>query len=194
MKKNLLLLFLFLSLLCSAQKVEKDIVENGVELIRTDSKGMKFADDAYYSLQLLTDGENYEYYIVIQSETNKVHSFPEDAKLLLKTKAGETIELVAFYSVIMDYGNDSYQPIAFYPILENQLKATFDGISKVRAEMLSIDKDGSVYNDVRDNKKDMGKDLKKMYEAIQKKLESNRVLQAKDNKAIERNENISEGF
>lgn len=189
-----LFFFCFLNLICSAQKVVADMVQNGVELIRTDYKDMKFADDVSYSLQMYTDGQQVEYFIALCSEENKAHSFLEDAKLLIKTKSDKTIELVAFYSEISDNGDNRYEPIAFYPISESDLKATFDGVVKVRAEMLSIDKDCSVYNDVRDNKKDMGKDLKKMYEAIQKQLERNRTVQAKDNKAKERSENISEGF
>ncbi len=186
--------FSLVSVFCYAQKVTTNKIENGVEFFATDYKDMKFADDVSYSLQLFTDGQQSEYFVILCSEENKVHSFPEDAKLLLKTKKDETIELVSLFSSIVETAENEYQPTAYFPISERDLQATFDGIVKVRLEMLSIDKDGAVFTDVRDNKKDMGKDLKKMYEAIQKQIEKNKEIRAKDTKATERGGSISEDF
>lgn len=194
MKKIIIMAFSLVSVFCYAQKVTTNKIENGVEFFATDYKDMKFADDVSYSLQLFTDGQQSEYFVVLCSEENKVHSFPEDAKLLLKTKKDETIELVSLFSSIVETAENEYQPTAYFPISERDLQATFDGIVKVRLEMLSIDKDGAVFTDVRDNKKDMGKDLKKMYEAIQKQIEKNKEIRAKDTKATERGGSISEDF
>lgn len=194
MKKIIIMAFSLVSVFCYAQKVTTNKIENGVEFFATDYKDMKFADDVSYSLQLFTDGQQSEYFVILCSEENKVHSFPEDAKLLLKTKKDETIELVSLFSSIVETAENEYQPTAYFPISERDLQATFDGIVKVRLEMLSIDKDGAVFTDVRDNKKDMGKDLKKMYEAIQKQIEKNKEIRAKDTKATERGGSISEDF
>lgn len=163
-------IFAIVALAGYAQKLENSGTSNGVLKISTTEYTLKLAHDFNLSLEKYNDGVNTQYFIKGESEKNESHSFPENAKMLFKLSDGSVMELTAFFSYInyIESKND-YYPTAYYPISEGQLQQLFGGISKIRVEMLSVDKDEVIFQDLQDidYKKDkLGAVFKTMYNVI----------------------------
>lgn len=180
MKNNIILaISLLFCVTIQAQKLNSSDISNGVLKISTTDFKLNLSHDFNLSLDKLTDGTKVQYYIKGVSEKNESHSFPENAKLLFKLTDGSIVELTSYYSFI-NYieDNNDYYPTAYYPISEEQLNSLFNGVSKVRVELLSVDKDDVIFQDLQDvdYKKDkLGKVFKAMYDVIaeeEKHLES----------------------
>jgi hypothetical protein len=176
MKKIIFLIAI--SFLCGThiygQKIILNDMSNGVYRIVTEPFELELVDEFKGSIHLYYDKETYEFIIELNGEKNKLHNFPEEAKLLFKTMDGSTIELKAFDTEIgkgMDYLQVPYKyPLAFYAISEQQLQSLFNGISKIRVEMLSYNKkEKTIFKDFQDidykNDK-LGKLFNKMYNKL----------------------------
>ncbi|MBR1667379.1 MAG: hypothetical protein IJ693_03750 [Bacteroidaceae bacterium] len=154
-----------------AQKITYNKMYNGVNRLCTEPLKIKMEDDVLFALNIFFDKENYEFFIEIGTEKDKMYNFPEEAKLLFKTMDGSVIELKSCYTYItkgVDYRQIDYRiPGAYYPISEKQLQSLFTGVSKVRVELLSYNKkEKTIFKDFQDveYKKDtFGKFLQKSY-------------------------------
>ncbi len=160
-----------------AQKLEYKQYNEGVYLFRAGAFETKLGDTFEFCLDMLTDLDRKQYFIVARSEQNKVHNFPPDSKLLLKLSDETTLELSSCYHHFYKPKDLSIIPMAWFPISEEQLQSLIStGVTKVRIELLSVnekDKDKSIISDYQDAefKKDkLGASLKKMLEAIDKEL------------------------
>lgn len=160
-----------------AQKLEYKQYNEGVYLFRAGAFETKLGDTFEFCLDMLTDLDRKQYFIVARSEQNKVHNFPPDSKLLLKLCDDTTLELSSCYHHFYKPKELAIIPMAWFPISEEQLQKLINaGVAKVRIELLSInekDKDKSIISDYQDAefKKDkLGASLKKMSEEIDKEL------------------------
>lgn len=182
-----------LSINVYAQKVVSDDTQNGVRKIQTSFSnfniGIKAGDlkskgSVGYSLCKFISAEKSQYMLLVQyMETEKANNFPDRARIIIKNKKQENLELIAVESFM----TDGY-PLAFFPITEQELKTLFIGTEKIRIELLSADKKGIVTPNYEDFKKaSFGKDLEKMYTAI------GNYVNAKNKKGKTR-ENFSSNF
>lgn len=160
-----------------AQKIEYKQFNGGVYLFRAGAFETKLGDTFEFCIDMLTDLNRKQYFIVARSEQNKVHNFPPDSKLLLKLADDTTLELSSCYHHFYTPKELSIIPMAWFPISEEQLQNLIGtGVAKVRIELLSVnekDKDKSIISDYQDAefKKDkLGASFKKMLEAIDKEL------------------------
>ena len=217
MKKLLMLVLLLTTSLCSfSQNVESDDIENGVRRIQSKSETIDFENFFRYNLEkFICDGES-QYFIRGRSEENEYHNFPCNCKLLFKTFEGKIIELTSvlselvrtpvkgLFSTTQTIAGLVWEPVAYYPITQEQLNDLFTGISKIRVEMLSYNKKAGVpfvdYPELEFKKDKMGKQFKEMFDNIEKKqlTQPKAKKEKKPNKkeqgtSLERG-NASEGF
>lgn len=190
MKKIIFLIAI--SFLCGThvygQKITRNEISNGVYRIVAEPFELELEDDFIGCIHLYYDKETYEFIIELDGKSNKLHNFPEEAKLLFKTMDGSTIELKAFDTEIgkgMDYLQVPYKyPFAFYSISEQQLQSLFNGISKIRVEMLSYNKkEKTIFKDFQDidyRKDKLGKLFNKTYNKLM--AEKNKI--DKQNEAL----------
>lgn len=134
---------------------------------------MKLGDDFEFCLDMLTDLNRKQYFIVARSEQNKVHNFPPESKLLLKLSDDTTLELSSCYRHFFQPKELSIIPMAWFPITEDQLQNVIStGVTKVRIELLSLnEKEQAIFSDYQDAeyKKDkLGASFKKMLEVLDK--------------------------
>lgn len=180
MTRRFLLLFAFISIAFSAfsQKVEVDDVFNGVRRIQSKSETIDFENFFRYNLEKFICDDKSQYFIRGRSEENEYHNFPNNCKLLFKTFDGEIIELTSVlselvYAGIDIWGNNAWEPTAYYPITRNQLEKLFTGISKIRVEMLSYNEQKDTpfldYPELEFKKDKMGKQFQEMFNNIEKK-------------------------
>lgn len=156
-----------------AQKLEYNTVSNNVCLMRVGAFEMKLGDDFEFCLDMLTDLNRKQYFIVARSEQNKVHNFPPESKLLLKLSDDTTLELSSCYRHFFQPKELSIIPMAWFPITEDQLQNVIStGVTKVRIELLSLnEKEQAIFSDYQDAeyKKDkLGASFKKMLEVLDK--------------------------
>lgn len=118
-----------------AQKIEFKNSQNGITLIRTTPYSLDFKDEIELRIDHFTTGDSEEYYLYLRMEANKPHNFSSKSKLLLKCVDGSVVELTSIFTTI-DESNTSLSPAAWFPIKEDQLKALFNGISKIRVDLL----------------------------------------------------------
>lgn len=151
------------------QKIISNQTQNGIQRLVAGVYKFELEDELLLGLDFFSDGVDKEFYIEGASENLKLHNFPDEAKLLFKTMDGSTIELTSCYTDIFK-SELSRAPWAMYPITEQQLQSLFNGIAKLRVEMLSYNKkDDTIFKDFQDveYKKDkLGKEFKKMYDLL----------------------------
>lgn len=171
MKKYIILLFLaFLSYAGYAQKILQNTSEYGITLISTTAIDTDLDHNLGLFIQKYSVDNEVEYYICAQAGVNDVCNFPADAKILFKKKDNSVVELTSLYSEVTQQGNNKYQPTAFYPISQKDLVSLFEGITKIRVAVATIDKNGNISTDYLDKefKKDkLGAALKKCYELVE---------------------------
>ncbi|MBO7578301.1 MAG: hypothetical protein J6T43_04860 [Prevotella sp.] len=156
-----------------SQEIASDEIENGVRRIQSKYKTIDFENFFRYNLEkYICNGEN-QYFIRGRSEENEYHNFPNDCKLLFKTFDGEIIELTSVLSELVCLKDGVWEPTAYYPISLDQLNKIFTGISKIRVEMLSYNKEKKTpfldYPEKEFTKDKMGKQFKTMFDNIEKK-------------------------
>lgn len=185
------MLAFLISNVCLAQKIEGSQIENGVVRISTKSEEFGFKENTSYHLEVFSDGEQKDYMLMVSTEKNEAHSFPDNAKLLLKLMDNSVLSLQAVFSMAGELEEEKVEAFAFYHITEEQLNSLSGGISKVRVEMLSVDKNDNPYveNQEKDFKKDkIGKTILAMKELLDKELAKIVQQQAANKKALQRNE------
>lgn len=177
--------------ICFAQKIKVNETNNNIRRISTDKVTIEIPNYFDFRIELFIDASNNrQYFIRGDSETNEYHNIPEHGKLLFKTFDESIVELTACYSELVQVSQGEWQPIAYYPISENNLRKLFMGVAKVRVELLSYNKkDQSVFQDLQDvsYKKDkLGKKFEKMYLAIEEEQSKNSInSKSIDNKNID---------
>ena len=175
MKARFLFLIMFLSVTYSgfSQKIKTN---NNVTLIESPKKDIKLSHRFEYKLQkyVSTDG-TFQFFICCNFQFNTYHNFPNNAKMILKTFEGETIELTAALSMIAPVPpfETSWEPTAFYPVTQAQLEKLFKGVSYINVETLSYNyKEEKAYLDFQEEvfkKDEIGKHLNKMFMKIENK-------------------------
>lgn len=218
MKKCFWLLSLIIvSLSAFSQKVELDEINNGVRRIQSKSETIEFEEDFRYNLEKFICNDESQYFIRGRMEENSYHNFPCNCKLLLKSINGEIVELTSvlsefsyrephLFSTITPINGLIWEPIAYYPITKEQLLTLFSGITKIRVEVLSYNKEADVpfvdYPELEFKKDKMGKQFKEMFDNIEKKqLTQPNVKKSKETKkkkkekgtSLERS-NATDGF
>jgi len=156
-----------------SQKVESDNIENGVRRIQSKDETIEFENYFRFNLEkFIYNGES-QYFIRGRSEENEYHNFPNKCKLLFKTFDGTVIELASTFSELVQINSGVWEPTAYYPISNEQLQTLFNGISKIRVEMLSYNKKEDTpfmdYPELEFKKDKMGKKFKEMYDNVEKK-------------------------
>lgn len=202
MAKKLLLIFAFISTTLSAlsQKVAFDNVRNGVRCIQSKVETIDFDNYFRYNLEKFISNGISQYFIRGRSEENEYHNFPCNCKLLFKTFDGEVIELTSVIAELVQIGDNVWEPTAYYPITKEQLGMLFNGISKIRVEMLSYNKKEEApfmdYPEKSFKKDKMGKQFKEMFDNIEKEeLTQPKTKQEKIEKGTSlKRENAADGF
>lgn len=168
----------FFSISIYSQKTDSDYIQNGVRRIQSKSETIDFENFFRYNLEKFVCNGESQYFIRGRSEENEYHNFPNNCKLLFKTFDGEIIELTSVlselvYAGIDIWGNNAWEPTAYYPITRNQLEKLFTGISKIRVEMLSYNEQKDTpfldYPELEFKKDKMGKQFQEMFNNIEKK-------------------------
>lgn len=147
-----------------------------------------------YSLNLFTDNiiEEYAIKIYFWTSIKRPQMLQTQSRILLKLSNDSILELTSTMSNI-DYEHSfSY---CYFPVNKDQLFHIFDGIKKVRLEILSYNSElndyCTEYIDYEYNKDQIGKNLKKWYNSINKELskikESSQAFQNTESKNIRNN-------
>ena len=156
-----------------SQKVESDNIENGVRRIQSKDETIEFENYFRFNLEKYIYNDESQYFIRGRSEENEYHNFPNKCKLLFKTFDGTVIELASTFSELVQINSGVWEPTAYYPISNEQLQTLFNGISKIRVEMLSYNKKEDTpfmdYPELEFKKDKMGKKFKEMYDNVEKK-------------------------
>lgn len=219
MKDLIFILFLLIGFPLKTWASEIDYVEtnNNITLIasKTNRGGIKNLTSAYqtayinsallasskknlpltYSLNLFTDNiiEEYAIKIYFWTSIKKPQMLKNHSKILLKLSNDSTIELTAAMSDI-DYEHSF--SFCYFPINKEQLVQVFNGIKKVRLEILAFNPElnnyYTEYIDYEYNKDQIGKKLRKWYDSINKEYANTKnSLLASPNPGVE---NIRSGF
>lgn len=156
-----------------AQKLEYNNYNNNVCLLRAGAFEMKLGDDVEFCIDLFTDLNSKQYFILARSEKNKPHNFPPNSQLLLKLCDDSTLELSSCYHHFFTPTELSIFPMAWFPVTEEELQNIISkGVAKVRIELLSVnEKEKAVFSDYKDAefKKDkLGVSFKKMLDILDK--------------------------
>ena len=166
-------------------------VSNGIILLRSDGniKWIYAIDEEkknllnkdkhllLYDLELYTNGNEKQYCLRMGVQNIPTNIFnlkfpgayiPTHAKLLLKMEDDSVIELTSILN--KEFG--IIQHLGYFPIDENILQKMFEGVKKIRLELINFNPEtGTVGKEFRDGeyKKDkLGKDLKEAYEELNK--------------------------
>lgn len=151
MKKTLsvLAMLVFLSAsIANAQKIESDRTEGGVRTIFCEKKNVGgFSDKVkmFVGLTANQKADELQYYLAIQLNTSEVYEVAKGGKCLLKTTAGDVVELVSpaghSFNPLADMQTVSGFKImsitALYTITEAQIEQIAGGVSKVRMEVVT---------------------------------------------------------
>lgn len=176
MNKLIALLTAFLvSLSAYAQKIETDDTEsNGTRYIFCTQENVGgFSDKIKLFIGLgymRPEDKNGEYFLSVKLNCGEVTKIPKGGRMLIKTTAGETVELATLVA-----GSDEMQTISGvnlwkvsvqYPIAVDQLEQLISGVAKIRIEL----SDSKTYD--KEWKKDkVGKVFSKEYGLIQNALQ-----------------------
>lgn len=174
MKTILFILLVMISTNLNAKKDYSVGFRNNVMLITKGStKNYYFNDDKknntiFFSLNLYTDGKSKQYTIHASIKAWGKEKFmfipASQAKVLVKLENESIIELKSIYE-------SPYHVFAGFDIAitEQQLIQMFDGIQKMRIEILTLDKESESfikdYRDIEFNSK-FAKDIKTWYDAV----------------------------
>ncbi len=188
----------FYSINIYSQKTDSDYIQNGVRRIQSKSETIDFENFFRYNLEKFVCNGESQYYIRGRSEENEYHNFPNNCKLLFKTFDGKIIELTSVISELVYLDNAVWEPTAYYPITRNQLDTLFTGISKIRVEMLSYNKQQEKpfldYPELEFKKDKMGKQFQEMFNNIEKKeLTQPKIKKEKETNKKEKGTSLERG-
>ena len=188
----------FYSINIYSQKTDSDYIQNGVRRIQSKSETIDFENFFRYNLEKFVCNGESQYYIRGRSEENEYHNFPNNCKLLFKTFDGKIIELTSVISELVYLDNAVWEPTAYYPITRNQLDTLFTGISKIRVEMLSSNKQQEKpfldYPELEFKKDKMGKQFQEMFNNIEKKeLTQPKIKKEKETNKKEKGTSLERG-
>ena len=188
----------FYSINIYSQKTDSDYIQNVVRRIQSKSETIDFENFFRYNLEKFVCNGESQYYIRGRSEENEYHNFPNNCKLLFKTFDGKIIELTSVISELVYLDNAVWEPTAYYPITRNQLDTLFTGISKIRVEMLSYNKQQEKpfldYPELEFKKDKMGKQFQEMFNNIEKKeLTQPKIKKEKETNKKEKGTSLERG-
>lgn len=155
-------------------------------------------DELVYNLELYSNGKNKQFALKIYlwSSSKKPRILPSKSQILLKTNDDSVLELTSIFNDI-DYEHGySY---SYFPISEDDLNKTFDGIKKVRLEAITLNTNNETsieFIDFNFKKDKIGQSLKKWFDSINEEYPKicNTKIVDTNNSDKDYNTNIKDGF
>ena len=194
----LILLFVAVDYSFAGKKKESYQIDNGVTRVWSKVGFTYFNGSGFmkinannnvlsYQLEMFTDGKEKQYSIqlILTALINrsKAFFFPTNAKLLIKLQDDSIIELSSIYTQNVKDPSQEKACSAHFPITEDQLNKMFNGVKKIRVEIIKLnDKEDDVEKDYRDVdfKKDvLGKRFGEFYKDIYETLTTMSIIQEK---------------
>ena len=194
----LILLFVAVDYSFAGKKKESYQIDNGVTRVWSKVGFTYFNGSGFmkinannnvlsYQLEMFTDGKEKQYSIqlILTSliKRSKAFFFPTNAKLLIKLQDDSIIELSSIYTQNVKDPSQEKACSAHFPITEDQLNKMFNGVKKIRVEIIKLnDKEDDVEKDYRDVdfKKDvLGKRFGEFYKDIYETLTTMSIIQEK---------------
>ena len=194
----LILLFVAVDYSFAGKKKESYQIDNGVTRVWSKVGITYFNGSGFmkinannnvlsYQLEMFTDGKEKQYSIQLILTTlikrSKAFFFPTNAKLLIKLQDDSIIELSSIYTQNVKDPSQENVCSAHFPITEDQLNKMFNGVKKIRVEIIKLnDEEDDVEKDYRDVdfKKDvLGKRFGEFYKEINETLTTMSIIQEK---------------
>ena len=194
----LILLFVAVDYSFAGKKKESYQIDNGVTRVWSKVGITYFNGSGFmkinannnvlsYQLEMFTDGKEKQYSIQLILMTlikrSKAFFFPTNAKLLIKLQDDSIIELSSIYTQNVKDPSQEKACSAHFPITEDQLNKMFNGVKKIRVEIIKLnDEEDDVEKDYRDVdfKKDvLGKRFGEFYKEINEILTTMSIIQEK---------------
>ena len=194
----LILLFVAVDYSFAGKKKESYQIDNGVTRVWSKVGFTYFNGSGFmkinannnvlsYQLEMFTDGKEKQYSIqlILTSliKRSKAFFFPTNAKLLIKLQDDSIIELSSIYTQNVKDPSQEKACSAHFPITEDQLNKMFNGVKKIRVEIIHLnDEEDDVQKDYRDVdfKKDvLGKRFGEFYKEINEILTTMSIIQEK---------------
>ena len=194
----LILLFVAVDYSFAGKKKESYQIDNGVTRVWSKVGFTYFNGSGFmkinannnvlsYQLEMFTDGKEKQYSIqlILTALINrsKAFFFPTNAKLLIKLQDDSIIELSSIYTQNVKDPSQEKACSAHFPITEDQLNKMFNGVKKIRVEIIKLnDEEDDVEKDYRDVdfKKDvLGKRFGEFYKDIYETLTTMSIIQEK---------------
>ena len=194
----LILLFVAVDYSFAGKKKESYQIDNGVTRVWSKVGITNFNGSGFmkinannnvlsYQLEMFTDGKEKQYSIqlILTSliKRSKAFFFPTNAKLLIKLQDDSIIELSSIYTQNVKDPSQEKACSAHFPITEDQLNKMFNGVKKIRVEIIKLnDEEDDVEKDYRDVdfKKDvLGKRFGEFYKEINEILTTMSIIQEK---------------
>ena len=194
----LILLFVAVDYSFAGKKKESYQIDNGVTRVWSKVGITLFNGSGFmkvnannnvlsYQLEMFTDGKEKQYSIQLILMTlikrSKAFFFPTNAKLLIKLQDDSIIELSSIYTQNVKDPSQEKACSAHFPITEDQLNKMFNGVKKIRVEIIKLnDEEDDVEKDYRDVdfKKDvLGKRFGEFYKEINETLTTMSIIQEK---------------
>ena len=194
----LILLFVAVDYSFAGKKKESYQIDNGVTRVWSKVGFTLFNGSGFmkinannnvlsYQLEMFTDGKEKQYSIqlILTSliKRSKAFFFPTNAKLLIKLQDDSIIELSSIYTQNVKDPSQEKACSAHFPITEDQLNRMFNGVKKIRVEIIKLnDEEDDVEKDYRDVdfKKDvLGKRFGEFYKEINEILTTMSIIQEK---------------
>ena len=194
----LILLFVAVDYSFAGKKKESYQIDNGVTRVWSKVGFTYFNGSGFmkinannnvlsYQLEMFTDGKEKQYSIqlILTSliKRSKAFFFPTNAKLLIKLQDDSIIELSSIYTQNVKDPSQEKACSAHFPITEDQLNRMFNGVKKIRVEIIKLnDEEDDVEKDYRDVdfKKDvLGKRFGEFYKEINEILTTMSIIQEK---------------
>ena len=207
----LILLFVAVDYSFAGKKKESYQIDNGVTRVLSKFGLTYFNGSGFmkinannnvlsYQLEMFTDGKEKQYSIQLILTTlikrSKAFFFPTNAKLLIKLQDDSIIELSSIYTQNVKDPSQEKACSAHFPITEDQLNKMFNGVKKIRVEIIHLnDEEDDVEKDYRDVdfKKDvLGKRFGEFYKEINETLTTMSIIQEK--KVLKSKKNLLDDF
>lgn len=207
----LILLFVAVDYSFAGKKKESYQIDNGVTRVWSKVGITNFNGSGFmkinannnvlsYQLEMFTDGKEKQYSIQLILMTlikrSKAFFFPTNAKLLIKLQDDSIIELSSIYTQNVKDPSQEKACSAHFPITEDQLNKMFNGVKKIRVEIIKLnDEEDDVEKDYRDVdfKKDvLGKRFGEFYKEINETLTTMSIIQEK--KVLKSKKNLLDDF
>ena len=207
----LILLFVAVDYSFAGKKKESYQIDNGVTRVLSKFGLTYFNGSGFmkinannnvlsYQLEMFTDGKEKQYSIqlILTSliKRSKAFFFPTNAKLLIKLQDDSIIELSSIYTQNVKDPSQEKACSAHFPITEDQLNKMFNGVKKIRVEIIHLnDEEDDVEKDYRDVdfKKDvLGKRFGEFYKEINETLTTMSIIQEK--KVLKSKKNLLDDF